>query len=84
MSTTMCDLGYEDANSDILRSSENAFSNPIEWINSVALSKITVAEGFSSRVLLAASRSMEVWLRDITNNPSSDVCSGLCADADKI
>lgn len=80
----MCDLGYDDANSDIFLISENAFSKPSEWINSVALSKIKVADGFSSRVLLAASRSKEVWLREITNNPSSDVCSGLCADADKI
>ena len=80
----MCDLGYDDATSDIFRRSENAFSKPNEWINSVALSKIIVAEGFSSRVLFAASSSKEVWLSEITNSPSSDVCSGLCADADKI
>ncbi|MGA9150062.1 MAG: hypothetical protein WBZ36_05755 [Candidatus Nitrosopolaris sp.] len=46
MRTTMCDLGYDDATSDIFRRSENAFSKPNEWINSVTLSKIIVAEGF--------------------------------------
>ena len=80
---TILELGYDEATSDMLWTSENTLSKPSLWINSVALSSIIIDSDFSLKVRLMASSISEVWLTEMTKSPSSEVEIGSCDDEDR-